>query len=288
MAGGPPGIVARLRRVFIALACTAPASRLRRRPGRAVLGRRGGRLRPAGLGWWLTEALLARPLDRLARDLRVAARDDPRHSPHGRASAGPSRLGVAGVAVQARLAAAEAERDRRARRRHRAHRGAEAPARSDPARPVRGRDRLRPRPPGAAVQPVGRRSGRRPARARPRPPGRRRCCRARRWCTIWSGWSAAPRPRPGTFCLRHRRRRARCCTPAWRCWPGPAPTASGYVLTPVGRQRRPRPRRPARPPAAHRHRAPVAACSPACARRWRRWPTCPSCPPRSAAPSSAC
>lgn len=110
MAGGPPGIVARLRRVFIALACTAPATAFaadQGAPSWAVAAAVFGLL---VLGWWLTEALLARPLDRLARDLRVAARDNPRHSPQARFGWAIG-LGVAGVAVQARLAAAEAERD---------------------------------------------------------------------------------------------------------------------------------------------------------------------------------
>jgi DNA polymerase-3 subunit epsilon len=110
MGSGPPGAVARLRRVFIALVCTAPATAFavdHGAPSWAVAAAVAVLLLAA---WWLTEALFARPLDRLARDLRVAARDNPRHSPHAtfRWAIG---LGLAGVAVQSRLAAAEAERD---------------------------------------------------------------------------------------------------------------------------------------------------------------------------------
>ena len=61
------------------------------------------------LAWLLAEYRLARPLDRLARDIMVAARDDPRHAP-GPRQGWAARLGQAAAALQSRLAAAQAER----------------------------------------------------------------------------------------------------------------------------------------------------------------------------------
>ncbi|CAH2603628.1 DNA polymerase III epsilon subunit [Rhodovastum atsumiense] len=110
MARHPAGVAASLRRVLIPLACCAGAAGFAGRwgaPPEAVAAAAAGCVL---LAWLALELWLGRPLDRLARALLVAARDDPRHAPPsaGRLAA---RLGEATAALQARLAAAEAARE---------------------------------------------------------------------------------------------------------------------------------------------------------------------------------
>ncbi len=104
-----PGVVAQLRRMFLVLAPAvslaasagawgAPPWASAVAAGLAVL-----------LAWLLAELCLARPLDRLAHDILVAARDDVRHAPAPNL-AWAARLGRAAAALQSRLAETEAER----------------------------------------------------------------------------------------------------------------------------------------------------------------------------------
>ncbi len=110
----PPGAVARLRRLFLVLGL---AVALVAHVATGAVANWGAPpwAGPAAvatlvlLAWLLAEYRLARPLDRLSRDLLVAARDDPRHVPWPRL-AWAARLGEAATALQSRLAAAEAER----------------------------------------------------------------------------------------------------------------------------------------------------------------------------------
>jgi DNA polymerase-3 subunit epsilon len=99
-----PGAVTHLRRLFAALGAAVVLA--------AYAGGWVACLMAMALvllAWALTERLLARPLDRLARDLMAAAHDDAHHAPRSR-QAWAARLGAAGAALQSRLAAAEAER----------------------------------------------------------------------------------------------------------------------------------------------------------------------------------
>ena len=110
----PPGAGARLRWLFLvlglAVAIVAAAG-----PGVAARWGAPPWAAPAAaaalvlLAWLLADHRLARPLDRLSRDLLVAARDDPFHAPWPR-QAWAARLGQAATALQRRLAAVEAER----------------------------------------------------------------------------------------------------------------------------------------------------------------------------------
>jgi DNA polymerase-3 subunit epsilon len=110
----PPGAAARLRRLFLLLGLAVAL--LAQFAPRAVADWGAPPWAPAAaaialvlLAWLLAEFRLARPLDILARDLLVAARDDPGHAPWPR-HAWAARLGQAATALQSRLAAAEAER----------------------------------------------------------------------------------------------------------------------------------------------------------------------------------
>ncbi len=105
----PPGAVQHLRWLFLGLGLAvmpaAAAGTWGVPPWAAPMAAATAVL----LAWMLAELRLARPLDRLARDIMVAARDDARHAP-GQDLAWAARLGRAAAALQVRLAETEAER----------------------------------------------------------------------------------------------------------------------------------------------------------------------------------
>ena len=105
----PPGAVVRLRRLFLLLGVAVAPAAYAGTWGAPPWGCAAAASMLVLLAWLLAEFRFARPLDRLSRDIMVAAHDDPFHPP-APGLAWATRLGAAAAALQSRLAAAEIER----------------------------------------------------------------------------------------------------------------------------------------------------------------------------------